>query len=229
MPTFDGLVAARGRLYLSTVDGRVICLGSEGTALGKAPEVKLVALDTSVKPASAEPGPRGGPSLAGEFAKIVRAEITRSDLGYHFVSQRAAAWDLPSKRLPAPLAGKVRLKLRMRVATDGALRNGFLLFGDSVEEPKLIKCGLRFAIKKAVIVQGPLNGGKTVQKPFGADESKVHEVDVAIDLAAGQVAMKTGKVTVRTTLETPLKAITYVGVATLNAATDFSSVETVRE
>ena len=228
MPTFDGLVAARGRLYLSTVDGRVICLGSEGTALGKAPEVKLVALDTSVKPASAEPGPRGGPSPAGEFAKIVRAEITRSDLGYHFVSQRERM-GFALKRLPAPLAGKVRLKLRMRVATDGALRNGFLLFGDSVEEPKLIKCGLRFAIKKAVIVQGPLNGGKTVQKPFGADESKVHEVDVAIDLAAGQVAMKTGKVTVRTTLETPLKAITYVGVATLNAATDFSSVETVRE
>ena len=133
------------------------------------------------------------------------------------------------KKLPAPLAGKVRLKLRMRAAVDGALRNGFLLFGDSVEEPKLIKCGLRFAMKRAVIVQGLLNGGKAVQTPFRADQSKVHTVDVGIDLTAGQVTMKTGEATVRATLERPLKAITYVGVGTLDAASDFSSVETVRE
>ena len=27
LPTWDGLVAAQGRLYLSTTDGRVICMG----------------------------------------------------------------------------------------------------------------------------------------------------------------------------------------------------------
>ena len=29
MPIFDGMAAARGRLYLSTTDGRVLCLGAE--------------------------------------------------------------------------------------------------------------------------------------------------------------------------------------------------------
>jgi len=28
-PAYDGLAAARGQLYLSTTDGRVLCLGSE--------------------------------------------------------------------------------------------------------------------------------------------------------------------------------------------------------
>jgi hypothetical protein len=32
MPVFDGLIAAGGRLYMATVDGRVVCLGSAGTA-----------------------------------------------------------------------------------------------------------------------------------------------------------------------------------------------------
>ena len=54
-------------------------------------------------------------------------------------------------------------------------------------------------------------------------------MDVAINLAAGQVTMITGGARVKATLETPLKAITYVGVGTLDAATDFDSVETVRE
>jgi hypothetical protein len=29
LPRFDGMIAAGGRIYLSTVDGKVLCLGSE--------------------------------------------------------------------------------------------------------------------------------------------------------------------------------------------------------
>ena len=32
LPTWDGLVAARGRLYLSTTDGRVMCLAPKAIA-----------------------------------------------------------------------------------------------------------------------------------------------------------------------------------------------------
>jgi len=28
-PVFDGLIAARGRLYLSTTDGKVLCMAGE--------------------------------------------------------------------------------------------------------------------------------------------------------------------------------------------------------
>jgi len=31
IPTFDGMAAAQGRLYITTVDGRVLCLGDDGT------------------------------------------------------------------------------------------------------------------------------------------------------------------------------------------------------
>ena len=44
LPRFDGLIAAGGRLYISTVDGKVICLGSEaGRPLPQAPDVVAAA------------------------------------------------------------------------------------------------------------------------------------------------------------------------------------------
>jgi hypothetical protein len=30
MPTFDGMAAAQGKLYLSTKDGKILCLGAGG-------------------------------------------------------------------------------------------------------------------------------------------------------------------------------------------------------
>jgi outer membrane protein assembly factor BamB len=44
MPIFDGMIAANGRLYLSTADGKVLCLGpGEGQALPPAPEAAVAA------------------------------------------------------------------------------------------------------------------------------------------------------------------------------------------
>ncbi len=224
MPTFDGMAAAKGRLYLSTVDGKVLCLGSHGTPLPAAPNVKLVPLDTAVKPESSEPGPHGGPSLAGDFAKVVQAEVTRSDLGYRLVAH-GETMGFALKKLSAPPAGKIGFKVRMRSTTDGALKNGFLVFGNTPEDARLIKCGLRIAMKKAVIVQGPFEGGKVAEQPFGGDQAKVHEIEVTVDAASGQVTMKTGQTTVTAALDRPASGISFVGVGALNAAVDFSPVE----
>ncbi len=44
LPRFDGLIAAAGRLYLSTVDGKVLCLGADqGEPLPSAPEAVVTA------------------------------------------------------------------------------------------------------------------------------------------------------------------------------------------
>lgn len=44
MPVFDGMIAANRRLYLSTTDGKVLCLGpGEGQALAPAPEAVVAA------------------------------------------------------------------------------------------------------------------------------------------------------------------------------------------
>jgi len=55
MPTFDGMAAAGGRLYLTTVDGKVLCLGSEGTPL-PAVHMDLETLDVSIKESGVPPG-----------------------------------------------------------------------------------------------------------------------------------------------------------------------------
>jgi hypothetical protein len=80
-------------------------------------------------------------------------------------------------------------------------------------------------MKKAVIVQGPLEGGKAAQQPFGAGQSAVHEIQVTLDTASGLVTMKAGKATVTTKLDRPATGISFVGVGALNAAVDFSPIE----
>ncbi|GAG23560.1 unnamed protein product, partial [marine sediment metagenome] len=40
MPRFDGMIAAGGRLYLATTDGKILCLGArQGKPLPAAPDV----------------------------------------------------------------------------------------------------------------------------------------------------------------------------------------------
>ncbi|MBM3889697.1 MAG: hypothetical protein FJ388_11300, partial [Verrucomicrobia bacterium] len=40
-PVFDGMIAAGGRLFVATMDGKVLCLGSEGTPLAAASDARL--------------------------------------------------------------------------------------------------------------------------------------------------------------------------------------------
>jgi hypothetical protein len=226
MPTFDGMAAARGRLYLTTVDGKVLCLGGEGTPLGEVPDAKLAPLDTAVHivPAAAPPaGPRRGPSLAGEFAQVVAGEVTRSDLGYHLSAGTDKA-AVAIKKLPQPLTGKVVLTTQMRITADGKLKNGFVVFGDGPQEADLVKCGLRLAMKKAVIVQGPIAGGQVAAQPFEAELDKAYPIEITVDTASGAVTMRSGQTTVTAQLVKPLARISTVGFCTLNSAADFSSV-----
>jgi len=61
MPRFDGLIAAGGRLYLSTVDGKVLCLGAgEGRPLKPAPETAVTARppDPILEQMPDQPAPR---------------------------------------------------------------------------------------------------------------------------------------------------------------------------
>ena len=237
MPVFDGMAAARGRVFLTTTDGRVLCLGAEGTALPPAPAAKLVPLDTTARAASAEPEPpaaapagkaaAGGGAAAGDFDKVAAATVTKSDLGYTLRGRegKGVGLGLAVKKLPTPLAGKVAFKVRMQLTADGALKNGFLVFGDGSADASLIKCGLRLIQKKAVIVEGPLTGGKTAEAALEIDVAKPYDLDVTVDLAAGQVTMKVGGATVAATLERKIEKITHVGYGAAGAVTHFGAVE----
>jgi hypothetical protein len=115
----------------------------------------------------------------------------------------------------------------MRFATGGSLRNGFLVFGESPDEASLLKCGLRLARKKAVIVEGSLNGGKATEQPITLDESRVYDLDVTLEPSTDQVTMRIGQTTVTAALQRRPASICYIGYAASDAAADFSPIQVI--
>jgi hypothetical protein len=195
--------------------------------LPAAPAAKLEPLDISVKPLPPLPADEkttdAGASLGADFAKV-EGRITGADLGYRLAADGKKV-AMAVKKLPAPLTGKITLKGQIRLVSGGSLRNGFLVFGDSPEEAKLVKCGLRFAQKKAVVVQGSFTGGKTTDQPATVEQSKAYPIDVTIDLASGQVTMKVASATVTVRLESRPAGVSYVGYVTSGATTEFGPID----
>jgi hypothetical protein len=227
-PVFDGMAAAKGKLLVATMDGRLLCLGGQGEAIPAAPKATLTSLDVSIHsapPAPAEPAAEAGPSLAGEFAKVVQAQVTKSDLGYRLRGESKKT-GFALKELPTPISGKATFKVRMSLGAKGGMRNGFLVFGEKPEDASLVKCGLRMAMKKAVIVQGAVTGGKTAEKPLEISVGKVYDIEVNVDLPAQQVRMKVDGATVTAKLAKAPASISYVGYGVIGAVTDFSDVDT---
>lgn len=241
MPTFDGLAAARGKLFLTTLDGKLICLGGEGQALPVAPEPALTPLDISIHPAPptpeaspAKPKPKSksrtkvatptGPLVNSEFAEVTGANVTASELGYRVFAE-GGSMGFALKKLATPLAGKVELRVRMKLAADTGIENGFLVFGQTPDPAALVQCGLRAIMKKAFVGQGSLSGPAAQSQEADIDSDKVQEIVVSVDLDSGEVTMTTGETTVRTKLSQPLENISYVGYGVIGAVTDFSVVE----
>ena len=222
MPTFDGMAASGGRLYLTTIDGKVLCLGGDGTSLPAA-KVHVETLDVSVKESPVPPAVGKGPSRAGDFDRVARSTVTAGDLGYYLYSDQQQM-GLALKKLPQPLVGKIKLATRMRVAPEGQIRNAFLVFGDTPDEASLVKCGLRYQLERAVIVEGPMSGGTTAQESFDANQTKIYDVELSVDLGSGQVTMKADQASVATKLNTPPARISYVGFGVLKSAAEFSEV-----
>ena len=225
MPIFDGMAAAQGRLYLTTVDGRVLCLGGAGDPLPAAPAADLSPLDVTVKTTAVEPvHGADGPSARGDFAHVASAQVTKAELGYR-VRGAEKKLGVALKKLPAPVEGKVQFKVRMKVLAGSNLKNGFLVFGDGTADAELVKCGLCILMRKAIVVQGTLGEGQTTDAAYDADAAQVHQIAVTVDVQSGAVELKVGAATVTAKLEPRLPRISYVGYGVLNATVDFSAVE----
>lgn len=241
IPTFDGMAAAKGRLFLTTVDGSVICLGGEGDPLPAASSSDLTPIDISVHPAppvpekpaaEAKSKSKGktkvaaptGPLVNGDFAELKGANVTQSELGYRVFAE-GGGMGFALKKLSEPMAGKVDLKVRMKLASDAGLLNGFLIFGETPDTATLVQCGLRAKMKKAFVAQGLSGGSAGESKEADIDSADVQEVSVSIDLDSGEVTMTTGETSVRATLSQRLENISYVGYGVISAVTDFSPVD----
>jgi len=221
LPVFDGMAAANGKLFFASVDGKVVCLGSEGAALKPAPDAKLAPLDISVKTTKL-----GLPSKDGDFAALDQARVYATELGYR-VAAETKKIGTALKKLDTPLTGKVTLKCKLQYTSVAGLKNGYLAFGNSADEEKLVKCGLRVRMKTAAIIQGPLSKNKGDTTAHEIDAEKPHELVVTVDLAAGTVSFKSGRATVSAKLPASMKSISHLGYCVNSATVDFSPIEAI--
>ncbi|MBN2450019.1 MAG: PQQ-binding-like beta-propeller repeat protein, partial [Lentisphaeria bacterium] len=144
-PVFDGLAAARGRLFLALRDGTVVCVGPGPSEPPADPDPVI---EASVSPAPAPPPaaetlpseapfPPPGPDRAADFAHVNAAAITNSDLGYRLASEKGqVAFAL--RRLDAPLRQRIVLQATVRPAPGygrpAFYENAFLAFGTGTQD-----------------------------------------------------------------------------------------------
>ncbi len=226
VPVFDGLIAAGGRLYMATQDGRVICLGPTG----KVPlepvrddEPLSIAWKVPEDPNYLLPPPV---PKDGDFAKVIRCKVFESKLGYRLRGRGEKKVGIALKKLDKPITGRAIFTVRMKAAppSSGLLSNGYLAFGDAPNDDRLVKCGARLRAKTLSIIQGPLLKGTRKGARLKADPEKLLQLTVQVDLEAGKVTFTLNKQTVATTLKRPFKSIQWVGYAMDNAVIDFSPV-----
>ena len=228
IPVFDGMAAAGGRLYVSTVDGRVLCLA--GTADAPLPTVSDQP-ERVVWQQPEDPGYLLPPEVPKEddFDRVARCRVIASDLGYRLIGKGKGKGQsaVALKKLDKPITGTVTFKTRMAVAArnNGLSKNGFLAFGDGTADERLVKCGARLQTKRAMIVQGALEGGKTVGASLDVPDGQAMDIVVTVDLAAQQITYSAGSVKLEAALERPMKAITHLGYAMENALIDFAPIE----
>jgi len=139
-PVFDALAAAGGRLFFSTLDGKVLCLGTgPGAPLEPAPGVEPGPVPTQT---TGFYGTRTHP----DFEHLAAMRITSSDLGYRMQTGPGGV-GFALKKLATPSAKRVEFRVKVR-PTPGAAApdtpgNGFIAFGDLPEDGRLVKCGFR--------------------------------------------------------------------------------------
>ncbi|MGD2175467.1 MAG: PQQ-binding-like beta-propeller repeat protein, partial [Candidatus Brocadiaceae bacterium] len=227
VPVFDGMAAAGGRLYMTTVDGRVHCVGGAGTAALPTidDQPSQVRWDTPEDPSYLLPLPE---PKEGDFANVAGCQVFASELGYRLQARGSKQVGVALKKLDKALTGSVTFKTHVRAVPQGAgmLRNGFLAFGDGTDEAKLVKCGVRLQTQKTLLVQGPLlEGGTTKQADVNAPDAKGAAIVVRVDLKEQKVTYTANGVTLEARLERPLKSITHVGYAMDSALVDVAPVE----
>ena len=220
-PVFDGMIAARGRLFMSTSDGHVMCLGSgDGQPLEPAPDVEPGPV-TSTTPGFSET--KSHP----DFQHLEAIAISSSDLGYRMQTP-AKEVGLALKQLATPFSKRAELSVKVR-PTPGAAPdkpgNGFIVFGDKPEDAGLVKCGFRISGKRLFIVQGALVDAKSVSTPVDVKANEVAELRVVVDVEARKVTVTMHDASIEVTLDRPLETINWVGCCITSVTTDFAAIE----
>ena len=226
IPVFDGMAVAGDRLFISTVDGRVLCFAAQGPVVLASADTRptRVAWDVPEDPNYLQPPPV---DKSGDFDTVVQCRVEACDLGYKICSSGKKKTCLAVNKLDPLLTGKSTLSTTLRVPVkSGYLVNGFIAFGTSAKDADLVKCGIRFQPQKASIMQGPLlkptaSKAFDIKVPVGDPVALV----VDIDLDNGTVKLTVQDHSVEVQLSTPVKAITHAGFAADSAVAEFSPLD----
>ncbi|HID24805.1 MAG TPA: hypothetical protein EYP14_20730, partial [Planctomycetaceae bacterium] len=226
VPVFDGMAVAGGRVYVSTVDGRVLCLSGPGrTALKKVTDRPVhVVWDQPEDPSYLLPPEK---PKNDDFDRVIRCRVVECRLGYRVIAQSPRRPGIALKRLKKPVTGRVTFQARVSVPKDtrGLLHNGFLVFGEVAKDEQLVKCGVRLQAKNVSIVQGAFQGGKSRSAGLQAQYGQVLDLLVTVDLPKRQIVCTVGDVTVKAPLQLPMDQIRFVGYAVDSALADFTPIQ----
>lgn len=225
VPVFDGLAVAEGRLFLVTLDGRVLSWSAVG--LDKLPGVKNQPAHTKWNkpedPSYLLPPPEPKDS---DFATVTGCRVFSAKLGYQIQAKGKNTIGIAVKKLDKPLTGTVTFTTTVRAARggQGLLSNGYLAFGDGDTDAHLIKCGVRLRAQNVSLIQGPFKGGKSTSRPIDIPANQTVKIRVTVDLAARRITARLNKVALSAKLQQPLKAITYLGYAVDTALVDVAPI-----
>ena len=225
-PVFDGMAAAGGRLFLSALDGTVLCLGAgDGKALTAAPDVALGPPPTTTASGFA------ASSSHPDFQHVDTIRITKADIGYRMQTAPGKV-GLALRKLQTPLTKRADFRVKVR-PTPGAAPdtpgNGFIAFGAAPDDAQLVKCGFRIAGKRLYIAEGPLMKSKTKGIPLNVKANEVAELRATVDLASQKVSVSMLGETVETTLTRKLDSVAWVGYCIQSVTSDFSTIAIVGE
>ncbi|MBM4088889.1 MAG: methyltransferase domain-containing protein [Planctomycetes bacterium] len=242
-PVFDGLAAAAGRLYLSTLDGQVLCLGAdEGESLPSGPEgvVAPRGPDADKPTGDVPPATTSKAKAARKAAKTPDTavdvtphpdvphsqgvSVTSGGLGYQVRTVEDGNGHA-LRKLDTPVTKQATFKVTILPTTLGKLQTGFLAFGDGPDNNQLVKCGVRIRAKQCCILQGAAKPGDGTAQDFAWEAGRPLEVVVHVDLDAQTVKMTLPGQTIEAKLQRPLKEISHVGYHVMNGVAEFSAVE----
>ena len=222
-PVFDGMAAADGKLYLATVDGKVLCMGASGSSpLEAAPDV--------------QPGktPTGVPTFVGtkqhpDFQHLSQIKIRPAKLGYQ-VETVTGLFGVALKKLASPRSGKIVLRTKVSSrpgSPPGTMGNAFFVFGSGPEKEKLMSCGFRISGQRLYLSQAPFPGGKTASRPAKTKLvcNTVMDMVVTIDPEAKKITFAMNDTLVEAELKPDFGPIGWVGYAVGGVDADFGPIE----
>ena len=230
IPVFSGMAAAAGRLFMSTVDGRVIGFGAKGKALPTVDDLKVEPTPAAGATGSAASTP-ALTTTHKDFNVLRAVSVKPCELGWRVQAPRSGV-GFALRKLPREMKGPVSMKARLVMIPNAGAKEGkpppgnaFIAFGASPKDADLVKCGLRSSGQCALIIEGPLMTGANKSLKISPKVNEPIDVAITYDPSSGKVVFSLLGKTMGATLRHKPESISWVGYAVNSVASEFGPID----